>query len=784
MATDKQIGPVLAQAGSNAFRITPGPPPDVGHPDATTAPLKVVVFRKIAANELVVDVAVHGHQWGHLGKGVGDPEMPDVAGMPDFIAPVEVMQDAVVDVTVGVADESDAHPAKFRMDARTAPSWRLRFNNMMKMGSWWAWVLVCLCGMGTLHAQPGLRLHSENKKAIKSYRKAVDHARAAMAPGVDKAELQAEVEALLLKAIELDPQFSEAQRILAGLRFEQGAHTEASDLYSDYLERDGKDWIRDHFAWARAARFALAPDAMEQAMTAMRDIPGVLQGPDTARIRKVLTDAAFMRGALADPVEVEPQPLPPAISTPQDEYFPSLWLAGDGLVFTRRVGDLRFRQGQEDLFISIREEGEWSEAEPLRGLNTPNNEGAASLSGDGSTLCYTVCRDADRPGEGDHRGSCDLYVSRRDAQGRWRRPVNLGAVNSGGWESQPCLSPDGRTLYFTRGRGRAGQRQHDLYMATVGLDGRFGRPSRLPDVINTPGQEMRPFLHPDGRHLYFASDGHPGMGGMDLFVSELGPTGEWGEPVNLGYPLNTPEEESGMVVASDGRTGYFSRSVEGQLDLHAFVVPKAAMAEATAAMEGRIQSSDGTGLPQGTIRLLDATSGAPFAEGHMGADARYHIPIPSDRDFVLWVGAPGHLFYSERVEAGTMTGRQEQDFSLAPLVEDAEVILRNVFFESGSAALSAESEPELREVSAWLADNPGIRLEIGGHTDDVGSAKDNLTLSANRAEAVLEFLTAQGANRDQLTAVGFGQTRPAVEGQTEAARRQNRRTTLRLIRAD
>ena len=651
-------------------------------------------------------------------------------------------------------------------------------------GSWWGCLLVCLWGMGTLHAQPGLRLHSENKKAIRSYRKALDTAREAMAPVGDKGELQAEVESLLLKAIELDPQFSEAQRILAGMRFEQGAYSEALTLYTDYLGRDGKDWIRDHFAWARAARFALAPDAMEQAMVSMQDIPGVMQGPDTARLRKVMTDAAFMREALAEPVEVDPQPLPTTISTKQDEYFPSLWLAGDGLVFTRRVGDLRVRQGQEDLFISVREEGGWSEAEPLRGLNTPNNEGAASLSGDGSALCYTVCRDADRPGEGDHRGSCDLYVSRRDAEGRWQRPVNLGAVNSGGWESQPCLSPDGRILYFTRGRGRAGQRQHDLYMATVGPDGHFGQPSRLPDVINTPGQEMRPFLHPDGRHLYFASDGHPGMGGMDLFVSEMEPTGQWGEPVNLGYPLNTPEEESGMVVASDGRTGYFSRSVEGQLDLHAFVVPEAAMAEATAAMEGRIQSSDGTGLPQGTIRLLDATSGAPFAEGHMGPDARYHIPIPSDRDFVLWVGAPGHLFHSERVEAGTMAGRKERDFRLAPLVEDAEVILRNVFFESGSADLSPQSEPELREVSDWLAGNPGVRLEIGGHTDDVGSAEDNLSLSADRAEAVLAFLAAQGANRDQLTAVGFGQTRPAVEGQTEAARRQNRRTTLRLVSAD
>ena len=228
----------------------------------------------------------------------------------------------------------------------------------------------------------------------------------------------------------------------------------------------------------------------------MRAIPGVLQGPDTSRIDRVLADAAFMAEALAHPVDFDPQPLPEAISTPQDEYFPSLWLAGDGLVFTRRVGDLRHAQGQEDLYVSVKEQGEWTEAQPMRGLNTRNNEGAASLSGDGRLLCFTVCRDADRPGEGDHKGSCDLYVSRRDAEGRWQRPVNLGEVNSGGWESQPCLSPDGQTLYYTRGRGRPGRRQHDG-AAQVQPDGR-SEDRAIVRRDQHAGTGMRPFLHPDG----------------------------------------------------------------------------------------------------------------------------------------------------------------------------------------------------------------------------------------------------------------------------------------------
>ena len=148
------------------------------------------------------------------------------------------------------------------------------------------------------------------------------------------------------------------------------------------------------------------------------------------------------------------------------------------------------------------------------------------------------------------------------------------------------------------------------------------------------------------------------------------------------------------------------------------------------------------------------------------------------------VEAPGHLFHSERVESGSIQGRRARDFRLEPLAADAEVVLRNVFFESGSAVLSTASAPELREVAVWLAGNPQARLEVGGHTDDVGQAQDNLNLSSQRAEAVRQFLVDAGANGDQLTAVGYGQTRPAAEGQTEEARRQNRRTSLRVLGMD
>ena len=647
------------------------------------------------------------------------------------------------------------------------------------------WGLTLLFGMTSLMllAQPA-GLHTESKKAAKAYRKAMDSAKASLAPGADRIALEAEFESELMKALDLDPEFAEAERMLAALRFQQGAYEDARDRHAHVLERHGARWIRDHFGWSEAARHALDPEGMMDAMNAMQAVPGVLEGPDTTRIRRTLADAAFMREALAHPKDCDVKRLPPPVSTGEDEYFPGLWLAGDGLIFTRRVIDARWQQGQEDLFVARKEEGGWSIPQPLYGLNTLDNEGAASLSGQGASLCFTMCREADRPGQGAHKGSCDLYAARKTADGNWGRPVNLEGLNTSGWESQPCLSPDGRTIHFTRGRGRPGNRQHDLFVAELDESGRWGQAVRLPETINTSGQEMRPYLHPDGRHLYFASDGHPGMGGLDLFVCTLQEDGTWGEPLNLGWPLNTPDDESGLVVSSDGRTGYLSREVEGQLDLHVFQLPEEGAADPTGSMEGQLLSTDGTAIPLGRVTLIDAMTGAAFASGQCDPTGAYHVPVPLDRTFVVQAEAPGHLLRSERIEGGTLEGRTRRDIELQPLDAEAEVVLRNVFFESGSAQLKPSSHPELRQVAGWLVRNPGVLLEVGGHTDDVGSASNNRVLSLARAQSVVSFLTASGADAVQLEAVGYGQDRPAVQGQTEEARRQNRRTSLRVVSVD
>lgn len=629
-------------------------------------------------------------------------------------------------------------------------------------------------------AQPGMRLHSESKKAIKLYQKAMERSREAMVPGADKETARWVVEESLLKCMEIDPDFAEAERVLAALRFDDGDFEESRDHYSHYLTAHGPDFIRDHFLWAEAARYALDPRGMKNAMSAMRAIPGVMEGPDVPQIDRVEKDSEFMSMSLAEPKMVAPVTLPFPVSTPEDEYFPSVWLAGEALIFTRKVTDAGYRQGQEDLYVTRRNSNGWDLPQPLSGLNTLDNEGAASLSGDGALLCFTMCREADRSDRDGHQGSCDLYFSER-VEGQWTRPRNIASVNTGGWESQPCLSPDGQSLYFTRGSGKGGRRKYDLFVSKRGENGEWEVAHRMGGAINSAGKEMRPFIHPDGRHFYFASDGRPGMGGMDLFVCTLDEKGGWGTPVNMGWPLNTPEDETGMVVGSDGVTGYFSREIEGQLDLHEVVLPEEVASDPTAAMEGKLQSVDEKPIGNGIIRLLDRETGQSFARAEAGPDGRYHVPVPMDRTFVVIAEAPGHMLASESIEPGEVSGRIVKDFTLSPLEIGAEVVLRNVFFDSGSADLNDASGAELVRVGQWLADQPEVRLEVGGHTDDVGSDVANLTLSADRAQAVRAALLEAGAQPHQLEAKGYGRSMPAMVGTTDEARQMNRRTTLTVL---
>ena len=412
--------------------------------------------------------------------------------------------------------------------------------------------------------------------------------------------------------------------------------------------------------------------------------------------KELLAKASFRDWAASHPVAFEPENLGSTINSSNDEYVNMLSFDGTQLLFTRKM-PLDNDYQKEFLFVSHLIDSQWSEPQPLAFSDFPQDvdPGAAFISADGKKLYLTGCgwsRDS----------SCDIYVSEWK-DGRWAMPKPLSeGINTRSWESQPCVSSDGKELYFVSRRSG----QADIYCCKRNADGTWGEPQNLGKPINTKGTEMAPFLHPDGHTLYFSSDMHVGMGGFDLFMSRRGDDGQWQEPVNLGFPINTNGDEINFFVAADGKTAFISSQREGGqggYDMYTFDLPE------------EIRSDSANYLA--TVDVVEL--------------------------------APG----------------------------DA-VILQNIQFEYNSAALTESSEAGIQMLTEFLQRNPLLKVELAGHTDNVGSDSYNLKLSSERAEVVRQALVNKGIDATRLTAQGYGTTQPLVPNDSEEHRAMNRRTEM------
>lgn len=414
---------------------------------------------------------------------------------------------------------------------------------------------------------------------------------------------------------------------------------------------------------------------------------------------EMLKYAIFRKEALEHPVDFSPINLGGSVNTLNDEYVNALELTGTKLLFTRRYAVEGAAYQHEGLFLAHRADGQWYPAMPMRvHPEVDDRMGAAFLSYKGNELFFTVC------GMDRHNAGCDLYHAVRNTDGgSWQAVSPLGsAVNDPAWDSQPCLSLDGNELFFaSRRNGNA-----DLYHCYRTEEGGWSVPESLGPVINTKGTEMAPFIHPDGKTLYFSSDTHTGMGGYDLFVSRRNEAGEWSEPVNLGYPINTPGDEINFIVAADGHTALISSAREGGYggyDIYAF------------------QLSDVDLKPE-AVNVYDCL-------------------------VEEWL--PGTV-----------------------------VQLVNIQFEYGRSELTQASEEGVDMLADFLRGHPDLRVELAGHTDNVGSDEYNLKLSQARATVVMQALVDRGVAPDRLVAKGYGATRPVVPNDTEEHRAINRRTEM------
>lgn len=494
----------------------------------------------------------------------------------------------------------------------------------------------------------------------------------------------------------------------------------------------------------------------------------------------ILQQSIYLADSLVrHPHSYELERLPASVNSSYDEYFPSLTVDGEHLFFTRlkpKEDGLDF--WDEDLYSSHREDASWTDAVALPStINSNKNEGANSISTDGHELFYAAMYG--------QQGDMNIYRAEFGNQ-QWNAPKPLSTVvNSSQWDSQPCLSADGTMLFFTSTRP-GGLGNSDIYVARRDSNHVFSIVERLPFPINTPSNDQRPHFHPDGKTLYFSSSGLPGMGGSDLYKSQLMEDGTWTKPVNLGFPINSPKDERGIFISGDGKRAFISTNRDGSMggmDIYQFDLPQSVAPGLTSYLKGAVLDSL-TRLPlTATIEIYDLTRNQEYRSVDVDpVDGSFLFALPGSFNYSFHITSPGKIPISKTITSDSILTSGEflnEEFLLSSPRIGNQFRLNNVFFETNSAVLKEISKQELQIVANWMVTvEDTVIFELQGHTDNRGSEAWNLTLSQQRADAVRDYLISIGIPDDRLIARGFGMTRPVSTNETEEGRAKNRRTEV------
>tara|TARA_R110002049_G_C9158430_1_gene560800 strand:+ start:90 stop:2054 length:1965 start_codon:yes stop_codon:yes gene_type:complete len=511
-----------------------------------------------------------------------------------------------------------------------------------------------------------------------------------------------------------------------------------------------------------------------------------------AEAQNKLDGLAFALEAIKQPVPFNPINLGSGVNSSLPEYFPSITVDGSTLLYTRQLPAPNTpAKYNEDFYVSQLQDGIWGMSQDVGApINTENNEGAPSLSADGKLLIFTACElYGDYGGGRKGLGSCDLFFSQRQGN-KWSAPQNLGdEINSRSWETQPSFSADGKTLYYVkRVKNKSGYAHSDIYVSEVGKDGYWKTPVALPGHINTQKNEESVFIHPDGQTLYFSSDGHAGMGGLDIYVTRMNEKGEWSVPKNLGYPINTHVNENSILISPDGNKAYFASDRDGGfggLDLYEFELPKSIQPNRVSYLAGKVIDAETRKPLSSQFELLNLENSQTVISSLSDpVDGSFLVALPLSKNYALNVSKPGYLFYSENFTVQESINQEpyRKNIELQRIKVGERVVLKNIFYATNEFALLDDSKAELAKLVEFLVNNSAVSIEIEGHTDNVGSAELNKTLSINRAKKVYEFLITEGIPKERLSFTGFGSEEPVASNDSELGRRQNRRTAFKVTK--
>ncbi len=476
-----------------------------------------------------------------------------------------------------------------------------------------------------------------------------------------------------------------------------------------------------------------------------------------------------------------PRPLGDTVNCFPMQYFPVLTADEQELIFTRRLGESN--EDDEDLVITKKDSlGHWQKPESISpNVNSEFNEGTCSISADGRQLIFTSC--LGRKGF----GNCDLFQSLK-VGGIWSQPLNMGPqINSAAWESQPSLSADGRVLYFLSDR-KGGLGNRDIYVSHQIEPNKWTKAENLGPKINTSYDEISPFVHANGRTLFFAANGRLGFGGYDLFRSEK-ENGEWQEPINFGYPVNNHEDQFSLFITADGKRGYYSHE-EGSKNtsgkIYEITVPEELQIKFRSNyVKGKVRDRK-SGLPlNARIELYNVVTNELVS--FVNSDSitgEYLMVLTQGSEYGLFVSKKDYVFQS-------LNFNYESEINIEPVVVNvfldrvtvgAISVLKNIFFEFDKYELQDKSKTELEKMVRFLTENPLMKIEIGGHTDNDGSPAYNLKLSQNRAQSVASYLLQYGIDIKRISQKGYGADRPIQPNDSEENKQANRRIEFKILR--
>jgi outer membrane protein OmpA-like peptidoglycan-associated protein/tetratricopeptide (TPR) repeat protein len=635
-----------------------------------------------------------------------------------------------------------------------------------------------------LYAQPRPgEYYSTNKKAINLFEKAQVK--------FNEGDLEASFKCLD-EAVKIDPHFLDAFFMLANLHENKG-ETDIAIEYLNKMASIDKSYFPSALYILTELQFkkGLYSDANNNANDYLK-LPNLNQ-QTKPKAEKIKRNSEFAAYAVKNPVPFNPVNLGKNINSAYKDYLPAFSADEQMLIFARTIlrdssKEMSRGNSQEDFYVSKFLQNEWLLAKNLGyPINTPANEGAQALSPDGQLLVFTGCADKvyGYPEGRSGQGSCDLFFSIKKGN-TWSEPRNMGTpLNTKYWDSQPTLSSDGRTIYFLSNRpnGLGGM---DIWKSSIGNDGMWSNPINLGPTVNTPDDEMSPFIHPDNQSFYFASKGHNGMGGFDLFMSTMDSVGKFSTPKNLGFPINTNGDEFGLSVSSKGDKAYYASERTGGFgdwDIYSFELPLNVRAQSITYFKGKVYDSS-TKKPLGArFELIDLETKKTIVESYSDeTNGEFLVCIPPNRDYALNASKQGYLFYSDNFSLKTQKSNTPyvKEVPLTPIKPGERVVLKNVFFETSKFDLKSQSIVELNKLKQFLDANPTVKIELSGHTDNVGDKVKNKTLSENRAKAVFDYLISQGVLADRLKFVGYGDAQPIDDNKTENGRANNRRTEFKI----